>query len=115
MSQHSAASALARDVGTPGHPWFLVELAETGEGGRWRAYASIRSIVLDAAAGKLGPDLYIPAELAAECEPTRRSEFPRVKSIYRLADTLYLARTVEQSLLLDDGQAVQRIHPWGSS
>ncbi|KVW98001.1 hypothetical protein [Thiobacillus denitrificans] len=115
MSQHSAASAMELDVGTTVDPWYLVELAEPREGGRWRADASIRAIVLDAAAGKLGPHLYITAVLAAECEPQSRSEFLRVKSIYRLADTLYLARTVEQSLLLDDGQTVQLIHPWGSS
>jgi len=115
MSPHSAASALALDVGTLGHHWFLVELAEPGKGGRRRAYASIRSIVLDAAAGKLGPHLYITAVLAAECEPRSRSEFLCVKSIDRLADTLYLARTVEQSLLLDDGQTVRLMHPWGSS
>lgn len=115
MSPHYPASGRELAVDTAGNPWFLVETAKPGEGSRWLAYASIRAIVQDAGAGKLESDIYITAVLADENEPGCRSGFLRVRSIYRLGDTLYLAQTVDDSLLFDDGQIVRLMHPWGSS
>lgn len=114
MSPRHLVSSMELSVVSPGTPWFLVE-AEPKEGGRWLAYASIRAIVHDSEAGRLGPNLYLTVVLSNESEPGFKNGFLRVRSIYRLGDTLYLAQTVDDLLLLDNGQTVRLVHPWGSS